>query len=80
MGAHRPGELGAMEKSLDSRGVTRCPTAVAVPTQGVILSKVDIEAMQRHSAELEARRSKKAKGMMAASKQREAEEAETPTA
>lgn len=45
----------AVEAFILSKGVTRCPTACAVRTQGTI-SAADREALQRRAAEAELRR------------------------
>lgn len=40
---------------IDKNGITRCPTACAVRTQGTV-STADREELQRRAAEIEARR------------------------
>jgi len=46
-------------------GVTRCPTACVVRTQGTV-SKSDQEALQKRAAELELRRSRRGRNPFAA--------------
>jgi hypothetical protein len=47
------------------KGVTRCPTACVVRTQGTV-SKSDQEALQKRAAEVELRRSRRSRNPFAA--------------